>query len=177
MDKDAIQEDLERWTEGLDAPLTEFPEIALSVSARSLAPGSAVTVGPDATIQSAIETMLREGVGYVVVAREGKIVGILTERDILMKTAPECRALEARAVSEVMTSEPKMAPSDATLAEALRIMHTGHLRHLPLVGPDRSVTAVISVRDVVDYLVRHFPAEVLTLPAEPVRDATPREGA
>lgn len=179
MDLDAIQEDLERMEEGFDEETNRFYEESLHVPISTLhRRKNAITVAPNATIRYAIERMIEEGVGCVSVVDHETFVGILTERDILHRVAPDFRDIDNRPVEEVMTREAKRIRPDATVAEALRVMHVRHLRHLPLVDDAGHFQGMLSVRHIVEYIVDHFPVEVLNLPPKPLRGAMrAREGA
>jgi hypothetical protein len=55
-------------------------------------------------------------------------------------------------------------------------MHTGGYRHIPVIGDEREVIGVLSVKRVVQYLVEHFPAAIYNLPPDPNVVSTAREG-
>ena len=179
MDLDALQEDMERMEETYDEEMNRFSEESLHVPISALhRRKTAITIAPDATIRTAIDRMVEAGVGCVSVIENGKFAGILTERDILNRVAPEFRDIDRRCVAEVMTRGAKRIAPDATVAEALRVMHLGRLRHLPLVTEDGEFQGMLSVRNIVEYIVEHFPVEVLNLPPKPLRGAMrAREGA
>ena len=119
----------------------------------SLKPRQPVVVAADANLGSAIRAMIDRGVGAVlVVEADGKLVGILTERDFLAKVAgqPSYAAMDVRAF---MTRDPEcVAPTD-TLAFALGKMDAGGYRHLPVVDDGRPI-GVISVRDILRHVTQ-----------------------
>jgi len=105
-----------------------------------------------------------------------RLVGILTERDLLLKM--ENADLDAP-VSRLMTPDPETLELDDPIVWALNRMSVGGYRHVPLVDRDGRPVGILSVKDIVHYIVALFPNEVLTLPPDPQRSdaAVPRDGA
>ncbi len=101
--------------------------------------------------------------GCVLVQKGGKLVGIFTERDVLNKVffREDSRTV---AVEAVMTKSPETLEADETIAFALNKMSVGGYRHIPIVEPGGKPVGVLSVRDIVDFLVDMFPEDVLNLP-------------
>ena len=113
-----------------------------------------ITVRPDTLIHDAIQTMLTHDIGALLVTDEkGKLVGILSERDLLTKVAGEVAPTEPRPVRDFMTRNPETVVATDTLAFALGKMDGGGYRHLPVVQDGRPVS-VISVRDVLTHFTR-----------------------
>ncbi len=125
-------------------------EIVGDVMSRDL-----LTVGPEETLGEAAEKMAVRGVGAALVLELGRLVGILTERDLLTALASRADASEAR-VSEWMTANPVTAPEETPIPRAARIMVKHGFRHLPIVEGERS-TGIVSLRDVVRAVVREYP--------------------
>lgn len=122
-----------------------------------------IVVETTATVTEAIQAMNDHHTGCVLVQRAGKLVGIFTERDVLTKVfyRDDCRTAP---VGEVMTSTPESLQLDDGIAFALNKMSVGGYRHIPVVENDGKPVGVLSVRDIVDFLVDLFPQEVLNLP-------------
>ncbi|MAF10031.1 hypothetical protein CMK11_06220 [Candidatus Poribacteria bacterium] len=166
---DPVKEELARLEEELDSAGAELPEVALQVPVAELHMRNVhIEISPDASIRAAIDLMVAHNVGCLAAVRGGKLAGILSERDILRKVAPDFDDADTRTVSEIMTADPGVLPSGSTVADAIRVMHEGHFRHLPIVDAERVVEAVVSVRNILEYVVDHFPSEVLNLPPHPV---------
>ena len=137
---------------------------------RALGLGPPITVKSDATLQTAVETMQREHIGCVLVTDEnGKLAGIFTERDLLTKVALRSLDWNKERVGDYMTSDPETLRPDDRIAWALKLMHVGGYRHVPLTDETGRPVAVISVKDIVDFIVDLFPAPVLNLPPDPRR--------
>src|SRR5438132_12793366 len=107
---------------------------------------SALTVPRTATVMETIRTMAGAQVGSVLVVDGNRLVGIFTERDVMMRVVLEGRNPEYTTVEEVMTSSVQTIPPQATGDGALRLMHQSHIRHLPVVDDKGRVLAVVSMR-------------------------------
>ncbi|HYL11732.1 MAG TPA: CBS domain-containing protein [Terriglobales bacterium] len=109
-------------------------------------------VSMDATAAEAIRVMLNHHVGAVAIIDDiGQIIGIFTERDVLVKVALSGRNPSNSPVRELMTSPARTATSDVTPVEALRIMIEGHFRHLPIVSGHGKLLGILSVRNLLQW--------------------------
>ena len=147
-----------RQTEGFDAGLLREPLGVLPVQRPIVFP-------PGATVTEAMRAMQREHRGCVLVTDDGtmssKLIGIFTERDVLFRVVDQGRNPATLPLGELMTAEPECVRDDQTIAEVLRMMSVGGFRHVPIVDADGRPVHVVSVRDVVEFLVEAFPREVL----------------
>jgi CBS domain-containing protein len=105
-----------------------------------------LSVAPEDTIGEAAQRMADSNVGSSVVLEHGRLIGILTERDLLRAMAQRVHPSEAR-VREWMTAEPMAVSESTTADEAARLMVENGFRHLPVVDGDRTL-GVVSLRDV-----------------------------
>jgi CBS domain-containing protein len=104
-----------------------------------------LTVEPSDTIGEAAEKMNAANVGAVVVLEDMvRIVGIVTERDLLRAVASRARAAEAR-VRQWMTSDPVTIAPETSIEDAAEIMFTRNFRHLPVVKDGRPL-GIVSLR-------------------------------
>ncbi len=133
-------------------------------------------LSPAQTVSEAVGIMQKRRFGCVVVAEQEKLVGILTERDVLMKVVG-VKGAEKKTVKEVMTPDPEVFESDDSIAFVLNAMHVGGYRHVPVVDERKRPLAVVSIKDIVGFVLDHFPEDVLNLPPKPVRTTDQREGA
>ena len=132
-----------------------IPPNILSASIGSIGLKDPFTIRPEASLQECLELMQRHRVGSVLVTDiDGKMVGILTERDFLLKVLGKVNDLSAVKVAEFMTTEPVREKPDASLAFALSVMSHGGFRHVPIVDQDDAPIGMVSVKDVVDYFVK-----------------------
>jgi CBS domain-containing protein len=135
-----------------------------------------VAVPLGTTIGQAARVMKERRIGCVLVEDGGKLVGIFTERDILTKLVGTGYDPARVQVDGVMTRDPETLTPDDPIAFAMQLMSVGGFRHVPLVDADRRPVGILSVKDIVDYLVEHFPREVLNIPPEPGKHARTPEG-
>jgi len=127
---------------------TEFEEHLMHDHLSDLGASEAVVVSPGDPVTLAVHLMRKRGVDCVLVHdKADQIVGIVTERDILMKAAGPKVDLTALAVGDIMTADPVMLRDSDTLAVALHKMSIGGFRHMPFVAPGRP-TLLVSVQDV-----------------------------
>jgi CBS domain-containing protein len=165
----------QRETEGFDAGLLREPLGVIPAQ-------KPVVLKPDDTVTDAMRAMQRDHRGCVLVTDDGtkdsKLLGIFTERDVLFRIVDKGRNPAALPVGEVMTSNPESLSDRSTVAYVLSKMSVGGFRHVAVVDDEHRPVCVISVRDVVTFLVEAFPREVLNLPTEPGPVAPrSREGA
>jgi CBS domain-containing protein len=133
------------------------------------------------TVTEAMRAMQSEHRGCVIVTDDGtpssKLSGIFTERDVLFRIVDQGRNPATLPLADVMTPDPEVLPVKSTVAHALNKMSLGGFRHLPVVDEDHRPAFVVSVRDIVGFLVEAFPREVFNLPDLEVSTARSREGA
>jgi CBS domain-containing protein len=105
-----------------------------------------LTVAPEDTLGEVAERMTRENVGAVIVKDYGRMIGILTERDMLRAMAARVHTSDAR-VRQFMTADPVTAPPDLDLEDAAQVMLDHGFRHLPVVDGS-TILGVVSLRRV-----------------------------
>lgn len=106
-----------------------------------------ITVAPEDTLGEVAQQMVELNVGSVIVKDFGRLIGILTERDLLKAMAGRVHTSDAR-VREWMTADPITAAPEAEVEDAAQTMLENGFRHLPVVENDR-VLGVVSLRQVV----------------------------
>ena len=112
----------------------------------------ALSVQPGDPVTLAIHFMREQGAECLLVRdTDEEIVGILTERDIMMKAAGPKTDLSALAVRDIMTVDPVMPRETDTLAVALHKMSIGGFRHMPFIAEDRPAL-LVSVQDVLQHV-------------------------
>ena len=116
-----------------------------------IAHAPAVTVGTDATVSDAVNAMLDNRVGAVVVADEGKLAGIFTERDLMVKVVGPGLNAATVEIREVMEDDPVSVTAATRRSEALGLMMERHFRHLPVVDDDDTVLGMLSIRNLLQH--------------------------
>lgn len=121
------------------------------------------SVSPNTRVLDAVERMALKNVGSLVVLQEGRLEGIVTERDVLVNVRRMVGTDDMR-VQEIMTRDVVTVDASATVGECMSIMTEPHnrFRHLPVVDRDELV-GVLSIRDLCDSLTRSHETEVAGL--------------
>lgn len=140
--------------------------LAVAVVA-DLSPRPAARVPVDAVMWQVVDEMTQRGRGAVVVEDEGALVGIFTERDLINRLDHTDPLWSHVVVSDVMTPYPMVIRLRDSLGEAVRRLTQGHRRHLPIVDDHGAVIGMLSIRDVLSYVARRFPEELMNLPPDP----------
>ena len=107
-----------------------------------------ITVAPEDTLGEVARKMVDKSMGAVVVKDYGRLIGILTERDMLKAMAARVHTSDAR-VRQWMTEDPVTASADADCEEAAQVMLEHGFRHLPVLDDAGNVTGIVSLRRVV----------------------------
>ncbi len=100
---------------------------------RKLMVKDVITMPLDASVYEATKTMNEKRIGCVVVAYNGGIVGILTERDLLERVLEECKDPKETKISDVMTRKVIVGDPDMELVEATKLMFDNQVKKLPVV--------------------------------------------
>lgn len=131
-----------------------IPPTLLCDSIGSIGLKDPLVVKPDTTLAECITTLQRHKVGsLLVVDNDGKLAGIFTERDCIMKVMGKVDSLKDAVVSDFMTKNPVRERPEASIAFALNLMSHGGFRHVPIVDQDDVPIGIVSVKDVVDHIV------------------------
>ena len=158
-----------------------FDSDLLRESANALPTRKPLIFSPEHSVTEAIRAMQGEHRGCVLVTSDGtpasRVTGIFTERDVLFRIVDRGRNPAVLPLGEVMSPDPECLNEEEPMARVLNMMSVGGFRHVPIVDGRARPTFVVSVRDVVEFLVRSFPREVLNLPQEGARGQRSREGA
>jgi len=116
---------------------------------------SVVTVDPTSSIGEAAEKMIEAGVGAVVVMEDmARIVGIVTERDLMRAVSQRARAAEAK-VRQWMTESVVTIEPDTEIKDAAKMMFQRNFRHLPVVNKDGRLLGIASLRRLSQYEFEH----------------------
>ena len=134
------------------------------------------TASPDATIEQVVRQMADGRIGCILLQSGGKLAGIFTERDFVNRVVAAGKSVSGP-VREVMTPDPKTLRISDNVQKAVELMGTGGYRHMPILGDDGQPVGILSVKEIIHYLVEYFPAKVYNLPPTPDQTQPAREGA
>lgn len=112
-------------------------------------PRSPVTVAPTDSVNAALVKMQAHNIGAVLVLEQDRLVGILSERDIARKLALQERSPGRTLVKEVMSVRVRCVTMAQSVEECMALMTEHHFRHLPVLGEDGKLLAVVSIGDLV----------------------------
>jgi CBS domain-containing protein len=104
------------------------------------------TVQPDATLAEAARVMAQDDIGAVLVTEQGRVSGILTDRDIVVRGVAAGRDPGATRVTEVCTSDPVTLTVDQSVEDAIRLVREQDVRRIPVVQDGRPA-GIVSIGD------------------------------
>jgi CBS domain-containing protein len=111
--------------------------------------GSILSVGPATRIMDVIKVLGEKRIGaLLILADDGKLEGIISERDIVRSMAVHAAGTFELSAGELMTRSPIVASPDTTVAQAMEMMTDGRFRHLPILDAGKLV-GLVSIGDVV----------------------------
>ena len=149
-DETPFQDPLENY----DPPTFDDPiERALNeetVMAIQSRPYACVPV--DTTVEEVLQTLVGEGIACVLIEDQGKLLGLVNDRDILEKVALEYDEVKDKSVREVMTASPVYVDESESAASALAVMAVSGYRHVPVVDVEETIVGIVSPQRVTKFL-------------------------
>ena len=125
--------------------------------------GDVVTIEPTADLAAAIKLLTERHIGAVVVlGADHRVIGILSERDVVRALAERGATALSEPVSQVMTRDVKTCSEDDTVESLMGRMTDGKFRHMPVVQQDKLI-GIVSIGDVVKSRVEEIDHEARTL--------------
>jgi CBS domain-containing protein len=126
---------------------------------------SVISIGPDEPVLEAVRAMADRHVGALMVLdANGRVAGIVSERDYARKVVLQGRSSADTPVRAIMTSNVISITSDATVHHAMRVMTEQRIRHLPVMSGDR-LEGILSIGDLVKAVIEEQQAEIDSLQA------------
>jgi CBS domain-containing protein len=121
--------------------------------------GEVVTIEPNASLDTAAKRLAERKIGaLVVVGAEHRVIGILSERDIVQELAARGAAALERPLSEVMTRKVITCSQSDTISSVMERMTEGKFRHLPVVEQSRLI-GIVSIGDIVKHRLQEMEHE------------------
>jgi CBS domain-containing protein len=111
-----------------------------------------VTISPENTIVEACRMLKENNVGCLIVESQGKLCGILTDRDVALKVTGEEKEPRTTQVGEVMTHDPIRISVDKDLHHLTSLMHAFHVRRVPVVDGYDTTLGIITLDDLIALL-------------------------
>ena len=155
----------DEYSETIDTDLRSIRGALFDDTLAVLSPPEPACVTESATVHAAVEAMLgRRQAGVLVVDGSGKLIGIFTERDVLMRVVGRRLDPSRTPVGTVMTRNPEALKIRDRVAHALHCMSVAGYRTVPIVDDAGRPIGVITASDVIRWLGDLFPEAVLNLP-------------
>ena len=114
--------------------------------------GATWSIAPEAMVLEAIQMMADKNVGALLVIKDGKLVGILSERDYTRKVALKGRSSKETAVRDIVSGRVIHVTPDHSVDECMRLMTEHRIRHLPVLDGEK-IAGVISIGDLVNWII------------------------
>lgn len=111
-----------------------------------------LTTEPNQLVHKVIEQMAEISAGTSVVMQDDKVVGIVSERDVIKKVVLEGRSIDEVKVADIMSTELTTITQETSLDDCMKLMTENRIRHLPVVCTGK-LCGIISIGDVVKYLI------------------------
>jgi CBS domain-containing protein len=114
------------------------------------------------TVLDVARVMVEHNIGAVPVVRDGKLIGIFSERDLLKRVTAEGRDPASTRVSEVMTPDPLVVEPTETIEHCMIVMKQHSFRHLPVCEHDKMI-GIVSLRDIMLHDLEEKADEITTM--------------
>ena len=114
-----------------------------------LEPKPPLIISEKTSILDAVERMRSKDTGCALISKQEKVIGIFTEKDLLLKVDYPKKDLSLIPVGQIMTTDPVVLRHDDNLAIAINKMVIGNFRHIPLVDGKGHVNGIVSSREIV----------------------------
>jgi len=144
--------------------------LLLNDSVKRICKLSPIIVKPGTSIRKALRRFQSASIGSVLIVDNNKLVGIFTERDVMMKIVGRGLNFDEEVVDTYMTPVVETLLETDTIAAALNKMYIGGFRHIPVVNSAGEPVSVVSVTDIIEEIAEVYVADVINRPSEPEGD-------
>ena len=155
-----------------DAPINKALSLEDTISSLELRNHPVVQSG--STLKFVIDILREKKVGAVMIESSGEIVGVMTERDFLLRAISKGLDMNKERIEDYMTVNPETLNAEDPIAFALNKMHVFGIRHIPILNQDQSIYGLISVKDIIAHIGNYFSEQILNLPPQHDRSALDR---
>ena len=111
-----------------------------------------VTISPETSITEACQLMEQNHIGCLIAEREGKLCGIVTDRDIALRVTGSKRDPDKTKVQDIMTPDPIRVSVDKDLHHLTALMHAYHVRRVPIVKGFDTTLGIVTLDDLIAQL-------------------------
>ncbi len=112
-----------------------------------------VTASPDDSVEDIAQLMDRKNVGSVVINRDERPVGIVTDRDLVIRVTARDKDPKFTSVSDIMTRDPLVVKQNDSLSDIMCCVRDQRVRRLPVVDDNECLIGIVTLDDVVSNLV------------------------
>lgn len=127
---------------------------------RSLMQSDLALALPDETVAAACRRMSARNLGALLVVEHGKLLGVISERDVVRRVIADGRDPETTTVSRVATGRPTVVGEEESLEECTRLIRERNFRHLPVVDGEGRPIGIVSARDLLRFVVAGLEAYI-----------------
>ena len=121
----------------------------------------AICIGPEETLAAAARKLKAHNIGCLPVCESGRVLGMITDRDLAMRSVADGRSAEQVAVREAMTVDALWCSEDDSVHTAADLMHGAHVRRLVVTDRRRHVVGVVSMTDLGGAASERRPYEIV----------------
>lgn len=118
-------------------------------------------VSASTTVKAAAEMMAKEGIGFLPVGEGDKLIGTITDRDIVLRVVSKGKDSSTTTVGEILTDKVLYCKEDQEVEEVARNMCEQQVRRMPVVNADKRLVGVVSIGDMAQHLNKELAGEVL----------------
>tara|TARA_Y100001970_G_C14199475_1_gene840237 strand:- start:12 stop:572 length:561 start_codon:yes stop_codon:yes gene_type:complete len=177
--KSEEMEDDQEWYDEMnqqnESRIQEAVKIQDPISTMNLAKPIIIDLGTN--LKHVLSKMQKSKVNCILTLADGKLGGILTERDILLKVTGKGFDLDLTVIDEFITTNPESVTPDDPLAYALNKMFVGGFRNVPVVNDELYPVGIIGISDIVASIADYFHRDIINLPSlEKLVDTNTKEG-
>lgn len=119
-----------------------------------------ISVDLEMKLEDLVNLLQEKNIGAVTITENEKLVGIITERDMLLKVVGVLDNWREISVKEVMTEEPKCLTEDVSIATCIKLICFKEFRHIPIVDENQKPIKMLSIKDILKFIVDLFPNQV-----------------
>ena len=147
--------------------MSRTEKVLFNLPIRELNPAPPISVEVGSQLIDVIKLIQEHRIGCVLVTRDQRVEGIITERDLTLYVLNRNVDINAVQVEQFMTQDPECLELSDPISYAMNRMNLGGFRHVPIIDHQKRPVGIISVKDIVNLLVEEFPQAVMNLPPEP----------